>query len=184
MRNSLILLCLVLLSSSCGVASHVWYQPVFEEDVNFVRDPKVDRKCTYTNSKDTVLLMQGFIDPKYFVVLEDPAIQFSIKGGTVDLSHMFSEIYLQIGNSLFVYTPQSGDSKALFSGSTRIEKWTSVKMFAHLRHDICLDSDVQVRFSTLRLSDFSLREYACNGDQVESTLGGIPGIAVKLGISQ
>ncbi|HCB51275.1 TPA: hypothetical protein DEP21_01685 [Patescibacteria group bacterium] len=153
---------------------------MIDADVNFFGDSHVSRKCTYTYSKDTILFMQGFIEPRYFMVLKNPTVQFSVKGGTDNLSQIFSMIYLQIGDSMFLYDPKSGDTQALFLGGVHLKTRTSVKMFAKVRQDVCLDDDVEVRFARLDLYDFSLYEYECNQEQVKSSLGAISGRSVKL----
>ena len=122
-----------------------------------------------------VVLMKGSITAKSAVTLEDiNALGYTGTYPSNDLSKFFSTIYLTIGNSTFSYSPVSGQTYAVFYGSTTVNGTAQVKMYATLKDTAPAG---YVKFNDLKLTSFATKTYVSNGNDVTTSgVGSIGGI--------
>lgn len=123
--------------------------------------------------------MKGTLKSNTAVIVEDPTVAYL--NGLTDSGAftMFSTVYLQIGSSTFSYSPSAlgAATAASFLGTAQIDGTVNVKMWATLKQTAPAGS---LKFGSLGLSSFALKEYASNGYGVTSAVGSIEGINITV----
>ena len=144
-------------------------------DLTFVRDADYELSHTYAPGSE-VVLMKGTITSKEAVTLEDPTLtgDLSVSGW----NDVFSNIYLQIGNSLFSYatTSATGTVGMKFDGTAFVDGTVDVKLYATLKDNA---PNSTVKFNPMNLAVFGHTEYVSNGYTISSAVGSIAGISVE-----
>jgi len=99
------------------------------------------------------------------------------------MSANFSTIYLQIGSSVFSFSPTAGDGAtgAQFNGTASINGSVQVKVRGTLKQTAPVGN---IQLGSLTLSSFGRIEYASNGYQVLTAVGSIQGISVDVEASE
>lgn len=145
-------------------------------ELTFARDASYPLSANYAAGSD-VVLMKGTIKANNgTVTLEDPSIYLSSASTqTTGLNNTFTTLYLQIGSSVFSYSPTATDTGALFVGAATVNGTVNVKLYGKIRDTAAART---VKFNDLSLSSFRLKEYSSNGVTVTTSVGNIAAIAV------
>ncbi|NOZ44933.1 MAG: hypothetical protein GXP45_07490, partial [bacterium] len=146
-------------------------------DLTFARDVDYDLSSTYAPGSE-VVLMKGTITSKEGVTLEDPTLTGILSNTNSGWDKVFSNIYLQIGSSLFSYTTTSatGTVGMKFDGTAFVDGTVNVKVYATLKDSA---PNATVKFNPMTLNVFGHTEYVSNGYAVSSAVGSIAGISVE-----
>ncbi|MFA5917351.1 MAG: S-layer homology domain-containing protein [Candidatus Gracilibacteria bacterium] len=154
-------------------------------------------KSTSSPSSQTVapgtndaVLLSADLKVSQPITLEDLKIGFAVVG-TGDLSKVFSSIKLMIGNSVVAtYTPGSTPitlgAKGILAGGITLEGTTTVnadttlKILGNVKTNALTGS---YTLSNVVPNDFSIREYASNGNaiQLNQMVGSCNGVATAVG---
>ncbi len=144
-------------------------------DISFARDVNVPLSMNYSAGSD-IVLMKGTITTKSAITLEDPTVYLSTSSTQITgMDAMFSTVYLQVGNSIFSYSPSAADTGAIFLGSATVNGTATVKMYAKLKDTAPART---IKFQDLVLSSFRVKEYVSNGYTVSTSIGNIAGVSV------
>ncbi len=144
-------------------------------DITFARDTNVPLSMNYAAGSD-VVLMKWTITTKSAITLEDPTLRVSSSSTqTTGLDAMFSTIYLQVGNSIFSYSPAATDTGAAFLGSATVNGTATVKMYGKLKDTSPART---IKYQDLQLSSFRIKEYVSNGYTVATSIGSIVWVSV------
>ncbi|MDD4151377.1 MAG: S-layer homology domain-containing protein [Candidatus Gracilibacteria bacterium] len=180
-------------SASTGYATLVSnLYKVNGSDLSFTKDDSVSLSATYAPGTSNVVLLQGYIDSKQAVNLENPWLNYDVTGltSTSALSDYFSTAYMTIGNSSLsasVSTSTGVTTGTLkFSGTVTVNGKVPVKIYANLK------SGSNLADLTLKLADFKLEsfgndggrnEYVSNQEVVSNSVGSITSVSLTVGTS-
>lgn len=142
-------------------------------EMTFARDTAYPLSANYAAWSD-VVLMKGTIKSNNAITLEDPTVYLSSTPAS-GLNAMFTTIYLQIGSSIFSYSPTAWTTWAHFVGSATVNGTANVKMYGRLKDT---SPSQTVKFQDLKLSSFRIKEYVSNGVTVNTSIGNIAAISV------
>lgn len=144
-------------------------------NITFAKDSSVELSKNYAAGSDDVVLMQGTINAKSAITLEDPSLTYSAGTG---LSRLFTTIYLKVGNSTFSFSPtDAANGTAAFLGTVTINSSASVKMYGKLRDTAPVAT---VKFNDLKLGSFGRAEYVANSNTVAGAVGSVAGVNVTV----
>jgi hypothetical protein len=150
-------------------------------DITLARDTSLPLSASYAPGTNEVILMKGTLSANAMMTLEDPSLALGMTSS--GMSANFSTIYLQIGNSVFSYSPTVGSTAtgAQFNGTASINGTVQVKVRGALKQTAPAGN---IQLGSLTLSSFDRVEYASNGYQVTTAVGSIQGISVDVEASE
>jgi hypothetical protein len=149
-------------------------------ELRFVRDTSLTLSQNVTPGALQVEFMKGTIEAKQAILLEDVVIAVSAGSATID--DAFKKVYLQIGSSVFTWTPDAvtpaNNATAEFDGSVTVNGTVPVRMYA----DVYTNAPVNgpYTFASLDGSVFTRKEYVSNQNNVGSSIGNIASSALSV----
>lgn len=145
-------------------------------DVRFDRDAATSLSLNAAPGTQ-VVLMQGTINAKNAVTLEDPELTATVSSGT--LANYFSTLYLVVGGSVFSATATGTTTK--FTGTTTVSGTGTVKLYGTLKSDAQIPTGQTIKFSDLTLNSFKgTNQYVSNQNTLTSAVGSVPGVTVNV----
>ena len=150
-------------------------------ELRFARDNSLSLSQSVSPGALQVELMKGTIQAKQAILLED--VLLNVTAGSATIDNAFKKVYLQIGASVFTWTPDAvtaaNNAIAEFDGSVTVNGTVAVRIYADVYTNATSPAG-PFTFGSLDGSSFTRKEYVSNQNNVSSSIGNIAGSAVSL----
>jgi hypothetical protein len=147
--------------------------------LRFVRDTALSLSQNVSPGALAIELMKGTIEAKQAILLED--VTLPVTAGAATINNAFKKVYLQIGASVFTWTPNpvGANPTATFDGSVTVNGTVPVRMYADVYTNATAPAG-PFTFGSLGGAQFTRKEYVSNQNNVATSIGNIAGSAVSL----
>lgn len=140
-------------------------------ELRFARDTSLVLSQNVSAGQLDVTLMKGTITAKQAILLEDVTLDVAQGSGTIH--NVFKKVYLQIGSSVFTWTPDATNSGnnavAEFDGSVTVNGTVPVRIYGDVYSNLNLPAQAgPYKFEALDGADFARKEYVSNQNNLNS----------------
>jgi hypothetical protein len=143
-------------------------------ELRFVRDTTLSLSQNVSPGALAIDLMKGTIEAKQAILLED--VLLNVTAGSATISNAFKKVYLQIGASVFTWTPDAttpaNNAIAEFDGSVTVNGTVPVRMYADVYTNATAPAG-PFTFGSLGGGQFTRKEYVSNQNNVATSIGNI-----------
>ena len=150
-------------------------------ELKFVRDVSLSLSQNVSPGALAIDLAKGSITAKQAILLED--VLLNVTAGSLTIHNAFKKVYLQIGASVFTWTPDAStpanNAVAEFDGSVTVNGTVPVRIYADVYTNATAPSGPYT-FGSLSAASFTRKEYVSNQNNVSSSIGTIAGSAVSI----
>lgn len=145
-------------------------------ELRWTRDTNLSLSQNVTAGSLQVEFMKGTVQAKQAILLEDVTLDILAGTGTAasgGIAQAFKKVYLQIGGSVFTWTPNASTANltASFDGSVTVNGTVPVRIYADVYSNAVAGGPYQ--FEAIDMSDFARAEYVSNQNSVATDIGNI-----------